>query len=192
MIKGRIIPLILWAALGLSLTLVMAQLWAVNVSAQSMRPEEVAEIVYQRLGYLPKENGYISKETGAIASNNTLVSRFIRYHEDIKKRPNLYRLDWKLTLADYLGANENIKEERYPGSATLTVNPMEADRKLISGLNRRQRDQLISAIISIYNPPPKLITAPSPVPQASPSPTPFAPVNNPPLSKPGDAQLLLP
>ncbi len=192
MIKRRIIELVLWISLGLLLTVVANGVFSERVTAQLLRPEEVAEVVYKRLSYLPKENQYISKETGAIATNNTLLSRFIRYHEDVKKRPILYRLDWKLTISDYLGANETIREERYPGYVTLTESPMAADIKIINSLNRRQRDELVTTIISIYNPPSKPVSAPSPPTPASPTPAPVSSPNGPPLSKPGDAQLLLP
>ncbi|WP_157867447.1 hypothetical protein [Gloeothece citriformis] len=171
------------------------------VLAQYLRPEFVAEQVYLRLSYLPKENQYVSQETGNPDRDNTLISRFIRYHQDIKKRPTRFRIDWQLSLADYLGANEEIREERYPGRSTLNTNPMEGDVKIISGLNRRQRKQLVDVLVSIYdidleqpsnspNSPESPSTPTRPTPQTNPSP-PTRP-NKPPLSRPGDADLLSP
>jgi hypothetical protein len=160
--------------------------------AQSLRPEYVADIVYQRLPYLPKENQYISQETGNVVADNTLISRLIRYHDYVKSRPTSFWLDWKLTLADYLGANEPIKVPRYPGNSTLKTNPMEGDIKVITSLNRRQRAELVDILVSIYSPKtekPSNTNTSSPVaPQPIPSPSP-AKI---PISKPGDAQLLMP
>lgn len=160
------------------------------VIAQSLRPEDVAVIVYQRLPYLPKENQYIRLETGTVAEDHTLVSRFVRYHQDVEKRPTRFRLDWKLTLADYLGVNEPMKPERYPGSTTLTTNPMESDRQAIQKLNRRQRAELVDVLMSLYRPQQAQTqpTAPKPSPGSSSSGTPKKPT----LTKPGDAQLLMP
>ncbi len=54
--------------------------------SQIQRPETVAQQIYQAMPDLPKENNYIRRETGAIDPNNTLISRFLRYHQDTKKR----------------------------------------------------------------------------------------------------------
>ena len=48
--------------------------------------------------------------------------------------------------------NETIFENRYPGNQTLTINPLENDRKAISKLTRNQRNQLIETLLAIYNP----------------------------------------
>lgn len=158
--------------------------------AQSIRPEYVAQIVYQRLTSIPKENQYIRKETGEVDPTNTLISRLVRYHQDVKKRPTMFRLDWQITLADYLGINEPIKEERYPGQSTLTANPMQTDIKAIRGLNRRQREELVSILVSVYTPQTPTPKTPENVPQPTPQPSPSPSPNKPPLSKPGDADLL--
>ncbi|WP_013323231.1 hypothetical protein [Gloeothece verrucosa] len=173
-----------------------------TVVSQYLRPEFVADQIYTKLNYLPKENQYLNKETGKPVPENTLLNRFIRYHQDIVKRPTRFRLDWQLTLADYLGVNQEIKEERYPGRSTLTVNPMEADIKIIQSLNRRQREELVEVLVSIYDVDPEKPSTPeqspnSPsnptqtTPQATPTPTPTTP-KKPSLSKPGDANLLVP
>lgn len=160
--------------------------------AQSLRPEYVANIVYQRLPYLPQENQYISQETGKIDDDNSLISRFIRYHDYVKNRPTIFRFDWKLTLADYLGTNEPIQASRYPGASTLKTNPMAEDVKILTSLNRRQRSELVDVLVSIYNPQTENTpNSPSPsqtIPKPSLSPSP----SKLPLSKPGDAQLLIP
>jgi hypothetical protein len=120
--------------------------------AQSIAPSDVGVRVYQQLPNLPRENQYISKETGKVAENNTLVNRLIRYHLYLKGRPANYRLDWKLTLADYLGANEVIYDSSYPGNDTLRQNPLEGDRAAIKRLSRQQRDALVQVLVNIFSP----------------------------------------
>jgi hypothetical protein len=158
--------------------------WQSTGMSQIQRPETVAQQIYQAMPDLPKENNYIRRETGVIDPNNTLISRFLRYHQDTKKRFTLIRFDWQLTLGDYLGVNEKINEENYPGQATLTVNPMAADIKAMNTLNRRQRQQLVTLLVEIYNP--AILPQETPTPNPSPSPSPPRPS----LSKPGDADLL--
>lgn len=163
--------------------------------AQRVIPQEVWKQVYQRLPDLPLENQYISKETGEVAAENTLVSRLIRYHLYIKNRPPNYRLDWKLTLADYLGVNEYFIEAQYPGNDILRANPLEGDRTAIGRLNRSQRDALVETLVSIFNPQyQEAIKAPTPSPTPKPSaaPSPDNTRDSLRLPKPGDAQLLKP
>lgn len=121
------------------------------VIAQSFPVEGVWQQVYQQLPDLPKENQYVSKITGKVATENTLVSRLIRYHVYVKGRPPVYRLDWKLTLADYLVANEVMEDSQYPGSDTLRTNPIEGDRAAINRLNRKQRADLVQTLVDIFN-----------------------------------------
>lgn len=169
-------------------------------SAQSMTPEDVARQVYQILPNFPKENQYVSKETGKQAVNNTLASRLIRYHLYVKSRTPNYRLDWKLTLGDYLGANEYLVETRYPGYDTLKQSPMESDRAAISRLNRVQREALIAALVNIFNPryqqDTSTATPPAYRPSLQPSAKPAPPAVTTPsttiLPKPGAADLLKP
>ncbi len=175
-------------------------------AAAQLYRTDVWQQVYQRLPDLPMENQYVSKETGKVDPNSTLVSRLIRYHVYVKSRPPTYRFDWKLTMADYLGANEYLVESAYPGNETLRQNPMESDRAVIQKLTRAQREALVDALVSVFraSTPPTPTTAtpapsasPAPVPQPSPQQsTPPAPSSNPrttpSLPKPGDAQLLLP
>lgn len=160
-------------------------------TAQSIPPEIVATEVYQSIPTLPQENQYLSQETGEADLDNTLISRFIRYHQYIKNRPLNYRLDWKLTLADYLGFNEPIRDFRYPGSSTLQNNPKDGDRAVINRLSRIQRNELVNTLIKIYsgqqqdNPASNFSDSPN-------KPAPSNPNSLPKLPQSGDAELLLP
>ncbi|BBD68469.1 hypothetical protein NIES4072_42190 [Nostoc commune NIES-4072] len=135
--------------------------------SQRVTPSDVWQLVYQQLPDLPRENNYISKENGKVAENNTLVSRLITYHIYTKGRAPIYRLDWKLTLADYLGANEIMYDSTYPGHETLRENPIEGDRKAITRLTRSQRNALVQVLVNIFNP---TQNTPPPSPNATPSP----------------------
>jgi len=152
--------------------------------AQRPRPQDVWRFVYQQIPTLPLENQYVSKATGQVDPNNTLVSRLLQYHAYAKGRPPNLRFDWKLTLADYLGANEVMENTRYPGFETLQTNPIDGDRAAIARLTRTQREALIQALVSIF----------TPATTASPQPTPASGVNpaNPSTVTPssGGAQLL--
>ncbi|MGC9503493.1 hypothetical protein [Baaleninema sp.] len=108
--------------------------------------------VYEVLPELPRENEYTNVESGEIDPDNTLIGRLIRYHLYVKGRPYQYRLDWKLTLADYLGENELMNEAVYPGYDTLDTNPMEGDRAAIQSLTPQQRDDLVHVLVSIFYP----------------------------------------
>ena len=135
----------------------------------SVRISDVWQQVYQQLPYIPQENQYVNKQTRQIDSDNNLVNRLVRYHVYVKGRPPNYRLDWKLTVADYLGTNEVMEETRYPGYETLRQNPMEGDRAAIKRLNRKQRDALVQALVNIFNP--NYSATPAPAPSNSPQPS---------------------
>ena len=154
---------------------------------QAVRVQDAWRLVYQQLPDVPKENNYVSKASGKVDPENTLVSRLIRYHVFVKGRPANYRFDWKLTLADYLGATPDyLIEEVYPGADSLRENPMERDRAAIQRLNRAQRDALVQALVNTFNGNVSSSVAPASVkPERSP-----APVVPPP--QPGDARLLMP
>lgn len=156
------------------------------VFAQTITPEKVAEEVYRQMPDLPLENNYISVSNKQRSIENTLISRLVRYHQYIKVRPTNYRLDWKLTLADYLRKNEIIDEQRYPGNSTLTQNPLEFDRAIIEKLTMTQRDKLVNVLVSIYNPVIEKETKPST--SAAPDIQPTGII----LPQPGGANLLLP
>lgn len=119
--------------------------------AQRITPGDVWQRVYQQLPDFPKENKYISRDGGKVAENNTLVSRLIQYHVYVKGRSPVYRLDWKLTLADYLGVNEVMFDSSYPGAETLRTNPYDGDRAVIKRLNRRQREALVDALMKAFS-----------------------------------------
>ena len=106
-----------------------------------------AQQVYVQLPGLPLENQYVSRETDEAAPNNTLVSRMVQYHLLVANRIPNSRLDWKLTIADYLGANEWMRPGVYPGADSLRQNPIEGDQAAIGQLNRAQRDALIDVLV---------------------------------------------
>jgi hypothetical protein len=174
--------------LALALVLFISQ----PLKAQDIRVGDAWQQVYQQLPDFPRENQYVSRESGKVAENNTLIGRLIRYHIYIKSRPVNFRLDWKLTLADYLGANERMPAATYPSADTLRTNPMQGDIAVIRSLDRTQRDALVQALVDVFTPKNEVSTpSPSPTPQPAPPPeiTPVAPQREP---RPGDAQLLLP
>ncbi len=118
--------------------------------AQRLSPADLADQIYARLPYLPLENDYVDDEMGDIDPGNTLLSRFIRYHLYVARRSPDYRLDWKITLADYLGLNDWIREEEYPGSSDLTLNPKDGDVEAIQSLSRAERDALVSELVALF------------------------------------------
>ncbi|MEB3883024.1 hypothetical protein [Lyngbya sp. CCY1209] len=160
-----------------------------------LRVRDVWKQVYERLPDLPEENNYVSADTGELAADNTLIDRLIRYHLYVQSRPPQFRFDWKLTLADYLGANELMREEQYPSATSLRDNPMQGDREAIRTLSREERNALVDVLVSIFNPeaaraqsdpePPR--SEPPPPDSSDDSDAPF-----PPLPEAGDAELLLP
>jgi hypothetical protein len=141
--------------------------------AQFSSPKEVAQFVYGRLSNLPLENQYVRLENNKQAADSTLVSRFVQYHTSIKGRSPLYRLDWKMTLADYLGVNDYLQPETYPGHAFLKGSAMEKDAAIIQKLNRNQRNALIQAIVDGFTGNATASTTTS-EPETDPSPQPKA------------------
>lgn len=119
-------------------------------------PGAIAALIYAQLPALPLENQYISSKTGQVAEGNTLVSRIIRYHLYSKERPTNFRLDWKLTLADYLGAFDRISANNYADYG-LRENPMEADVAAVQSLSQTERDQLVNAIYGAFTTPTKAV-----------------------------------
>lgn len=108
-------------------------------------PYAIAIRIHEQIPSLPLENQYISSETGQIAEDNTLVSRIIRYHLYNKERPTNFRFDWKLTLADYLGAFDRISANNYADYG-LRENPVEADVAAVRELSQEDRDRLVNAL----------------------------------------------
>ncbi|NJN88016.1 MAG: hypothetical protein HC881_19145 [Leptolyngbyaceae cyanobacterium SL_7_1] len=121
-----------------------------NPDQSRFRVYDAWQLVYEQLPNFPQENQYVSAATGDVAEDNTLISRLVRYHVLIKGRSPVHRLDWKLTLADYLGVNEVIFPASYPGQDALQTNPMTGDVAVIQSLNRVAREQLISTLIGVF------------------------------------------
>lgn len=115
-------------------------------------PADFSARVYEQMPTLPLENQYISSNTGQVAADNTLVSRIIRYHLYNKKRPTNFRFDWKLTMADYLGAFDRIAADNYADYG-LRENPMEADIAAVQKLSREERDRLTNTLYKIFTTP---------------------------------------
>lgn len=120
--------------------------------AQIIRMEGVGQKVYTQLPDFPKENQYINKETGQVAVDDTLVTRLVRYHLYTKGRPPFYRLDWKITLADYLGLAGQIEAGDYPSAKKLNKNPFQADVAAIRKLNQAERNALVQALVDAFTP----------------------------------------
>lgn len=120
------------------------------VMAQSAQRRAIAASVYTLLPEFPLENHYLSTETGVVDEGNTLVYRLIQYHQNVQSRPLTSRFDWKLTLADYMGVNEWIDEDRYP-DRFLQSNPFHQDVEVIRSLNRQQREELTQAVLTALN-----------------------------------------
>ncbi len=176
--------------LGINLDRIPSFLTTVNTPlsfAQNAQPQELWQQVYQKLPNLPLENKYVSKETNKIDTNNTLVTRLLQYHLYVKGRAPGYRLDWKLTLADYLGINELIAEAAYPGNATLNANPIEGDRAVINRLTRKERNDLVQTLVSLFRQNSREANTTSPRVNSSSNPTQS---NSPSPPRPGDAQRL--
>ena len=70
--------------------------------AQFPQPELLAPQVYEKLPDFPLENQYRFRQRKGVATNNTLIKRLIQYHNLNRGRSPEFRLDWKITLADYL------------------------------------------------------------------------------------------
>ncbi|MEG4208609.1 hypothetical protein [Microcoleus sp. S13_B4] len=154
-----------------------------------VRVQDAWKLVYEKLPDLPIENNYISKETGKVDPTNTLVGRLIRYHVFVKGRPPNYRFDWKLSLADYLGATPDyLVESVYPGNDVLRSNPMEQDRAAIQRLNRVQRDALVQALVDVF----RENSGGGRTPTAGEKPQGRSNSPEIPQPQPGDAKLLIP
>ena len=119
------------------------------VIAQRSSSRNISQQGYERIPDLPRENQYIGRDNGKVITDNTLVSRMIRYHYYQKGRSPNYRFDWKLTLADYLGANEVMYDYSYPGHDSLRTNPLAGDRKAIKKLTRNQRNLLVQTLVDL-------------------------------------------
>jgi hypothetical protein len=148
------------------------------------------KLVYQRLPQLPLGNEYISRETKKPVVENTFVGRMIRYHAFVKARPIALRLDWKHTIADYLGANELIDAASYPTQERLQQNPFEDDRARIMKMSRSERDELVQVLTEVFGAKnDRTPVAPLPV-TSPPVPPPISPPVPHTAPQPGGADLL--
>ncbi len=178
---------------GLAVAIALSLALPPTVTAQQVyiQPESSALEVYEQLPDFPKANTYVRRESGRVDEENTLLSRLIAYHIYVKNRSPFFRFDWKLTLADYLGAHEPLSPTLYPSGTTLAENPLVGDRDLIRNLNRRQREELIEALVATFN---TRRQAPRPAPDrptsAPPTPAPETRPRQPRLPEPGAADLL--
>lgn len=146
-----------------------------NHGALAQLPPSTSDIwrqVYQVLPDIPREDQYINRESRAIDMGSSLVSRMIRYHVYQVGRSPVSRLDWKLTLADYLGAHQYIPETSYPGRERLTTNPLEGDQAAVRRLTRAQRDRLVNTLVILFDPQGNR----GELPRATPTPTAPRPV----------------
>lgn len=128
------------------------------------KPTELAPKIYEQMPDLPRANGYRSVATGEPRPNDTFISRLIQYHVQQKARRLGSRMDWKLTFADLLAVNGPVFPEQYVGFEILTPNPTVEDLKLVEGLTRRQRLQLVDLLAALQPPPPEAPPKPTPRP----------------------------
>ncbi|WP_338442055.1 hypothetical protein VZG28_02835 [Synechococcus elongatus IITB4] len=145
------------------------------------RPEEIGQLVYEKLPNLERANTYRGVRSGELRPTDTLVSRLIRFHQQNRNRRLASRLDWKITMADLLGVNGVLRPEDYPGFETLSPNPLQSDLQAIAKLTRAERDRLIDAILAVVPRPqtaavpPEETLAPPEVRPTPPVPTPAVP-----------------
>ena len=155
-------------------------------------PKEVAAQVYERLPGFPLQNQYTRRDNNQTEPGSTLISRLIQYHAFVKGRSTLFRLDWKITLADYLGLNERVLDETYPGHNFLKPNPITNDLIAIRQLNRAQRAALVQALVDAHNgrsPSDQALPRRVPPRPEAPKVSPQSP-SGPVFPKPGSADLL--
>ncbi|MEO1591367.1 MAG: hypothetical protein AAFU71_08765 [Cyanobacteria bacterium J06632_22] len=121
------------------------------VVLRRIEPVEIATQVYTQHPDLPLENGYFNAD-GTPATDSTLVSRLIRYHLFVKDRPANFRLDWKLTLADYLGAFQPMDAQFYPQQDDLQAagGLMASDQTAVANMSRDQRNRLAQSLFEIF------------------------------------------
>ena len=137
----------LWVATAIATILLSIAPPTLPANAGIVRTAEIAQKIYIELPEIPLENQYFNQKLKKIDPNNTLINRILRYHAFNKGRPADMRLDWKLTLADYLGANDIIDPATYPSHDVLSKNPLDKDRAVVNALTRSMRDQLIDRLI---------------------------------------------
>ncbi|MEM8806219.1 MAG: hypothetical protein AAGF01_09345 [Cyanobacteria bacterium P01_G01_bin.38] len=121
-----------------------------RIVLRRVEPAAIAAQIYAQYPDFPTESTYTLQRSGDVAVDDTLVSRLIRYHLYVKNRPPNFRLDWKLTIADYLDAFELIRASLYPSADVLSENPMEGDKAAVQSMTRQQRNQLSQALFDLF------------------------------------------
>jgi len=137
----------LWVATAIATILLSIAPSTLPANANIVRTAEIAQKIYTELPEIPLENQYFNQKLKKIDPNDTLINRILRYHAFTKGRPADMRLDWKLTLADYLGANDIMDPATYPSHDVLNKNLLDNDRAAVNTLTRSMRDQLIDRLI---------------------------------------------
>ncbi len=127
------------------LFLLIPLFWGVQPAFALPTPLEASTALYQAVPDFPK--GTRPEESQA---DQSLIRRLITYHLYIKNRSPYSRFDWKLTLADYLGYNEIVAMESYPGRDALGITIFINDQRLINKLSPGQRETLILNLLKIY------------------------------------------
>lgn len=125
----------------LVLALLVGGAWPVAVLSVT-KSERVAQQVYSRWPDFPREGS-------PGRPDSSLVRRLALYHTNVRGRPATSRLDWKLTLADYLGANLSMSPETYP-EANGRPDLLNADRRAIDRLTRAERNRLVETLVQVY------------------------------------------
>jgi hypothetical protein len=147
------------------------QFWLPTAPAAAQQPyvspESIATQFYQRVPNFPKLDQYKVSDP-KVPNSSTLVERFVQYHTSVKGRSPLFRFDWKISLADYLGLNDFIDGRTYPGKSYLAINPMQDDRAALRQLTRPQRELLVQTLMNIFT---RDSRAVSPAEPATPAPT---------------------
>ncbi|MEM9569227.1 MAG: hypothetical protein AAF974_13070 [Cyanobacteria bacterium P01_E01_bin.34] len=77
------------------------------------------------------------------------LQRLLLYHVRTKGRLANSRFDWRLTFADFLGANETMYADQYPPGST-EVNPLNGDRDRFQTMTRQDRNEFLAAILQVY------------------------------------------
>ena len=143
----------LWVATAIATILLSIAPSTSPAHARIVRTAEIAQKIYAELPEIPLENQYFNQKLKKIDPSNTLINRVLRYHAFTKGRPADIRLDWKLTLADYLGANDIMDPATYPSHDVLSKNPLDDDRAAVNTLTRSMRDRLIDRLIQFTQKP---------------------------------------
>ncbi len=77
------------------------------------------------------------------------LQRILLYHVRTKGRLANSRFDWRLTFADFLGANNPMYADQYPPGDT-EENPLNSDRELFQAMSRQERNEFLAAILEVY------------------------------------------